>query len=395
MRRSAVSTTSQILARAWLLAAVASLLLPTSVRLGWWLPLHLALAGAAASAVAGAAPEFAAALSAGRLDRWSWVPLALLTVGAALIAVGFPAGVDALVATGGAVVGLGGLALARTEWTAWRSGINRRHRPIAMLYVFAAACPTAGAALGALLGTGAVSGDAYVAVRRAHVALNLLGFLTLTIVATTVLLIPTVLRVRAPSWDPRLPFASLAAGLTVSAVGFAVDLRPIAALGAAAYAFGALEVLSMAVLALRRRSEHAERAASMHLIASLSWLAVGSVSWAAAAAAGGIDTRLLALVSVFAIGVVVQALLGAWSHLLPMASLGGPDVHRRLLARADRFAIPQVAVYNVGTALLTAAAGGWLPAVFGSRAIVSIAVVAVVVIVKTSGGTVRGAARSV
>ncbi|MEO7663571.1 MAG: hypothetical protein ABIV26_00465, partial [Candidatus Limnocylindrales bacterium] len=42
--------------------AVASLLLPPAMRLGTWLPAHLALAGAAATAIAAVLPFFTAAL---------------------------------------------------------------------------------------------------------------------------------------------------------------------------------------------------------------------------------------------------------------------------------------------------------------------------------------------
>jgi hypothetical protein len=92
MHRGTASSTAQILSRAWVVAAGASLLLPPRDRLGFWLPIHMALAGGAATAIAGAVPDFTAALCAGRRRGWAWVPIALFSAGAAGIAIGLPAG---------------------------------------------------------------------------------------------------------------------------------------------------------------------------------------------------------------------------------------------------------------------------------------------------------------
>ncbi|HEX2625801.1 MAG TPA: hypothetical protein VHL56_02715, partial [Candidatus Limnocylindrales bacterium] len=53
-------------ALAFLAAAGASLAVPPDSRLGLWLPVHLALAGAAATAIASMLPFFVAALAVGR-----------------------------------------------------------------------------------------------------------------------------------------------------------------------------------------------------------------------------------------------------------------------------------------------------------------------------------------
>lgn len=384
MRRSTPASIAQVLARLWFLAAATSLLLPASTRLGWWLPLHLALAGAASTAIAGAAPDFAAALSAGRRPGWVWVPIPLVALGALAIAFGVPSSIHRLVAIGGALFALGALAIAAAVRASWRSGINRRHAAIARLYVFAALCPVLGAPLGALLGTGVLGGNAYLDVRRAHVALNLLGFLGLTIVATSVLLVPTVLRVKSPAWRPAGPFVALAAGVVVAAVGAAIGVRTIAALGAAGYTLGAVEVVAMAVLALRRRPEHAEVAAASHLIAALTWLALGSAAWTAMTAAGTSDRYLLAVVAAIALGTVIQALLGAWSHLVPMAATGGPEAHRRRLARADLLVAPQVAAFNLAVAVVVGAAAGGLPDAWASLGVAVAAVCAAGGVVKLS-----------
>jgi hypothetical protein len=358
MGRGGISSQAQVIARSWIIASGASLLLPTDDRLGWWLPLHLALAGGATAAIAGAAPDFAAAISAGRVPRWAWVPVALFSAGTAAIGVGVPTGNDLSIAIGGTAFAIGGVALAAAVLAGWNSGVNRRHRRIAALYVFAALCPTVGATIGVLLATGAShSATAYLDLRRAHVAVNLAGFLSLTIVATSVLLIPTVLRARAPSWRSGLAFLSCASGLVLATVGLAMGARILAGTGAAIYAIGTILVLEGALRATRPRPKHPERAASLHLLLGLVWLAVGSVLWTTSVILSS-DRILTTVVVVLALGTVVQSLIGAWSHLTPMSKSGGPDVHRGSLARADMGARSQVLVLNVGVGLAVAASAG-------------------------------------
>ena len=59
-----VALASIAVAAAFLAAALATFLLPVTARRGLWLPLHLALAGAATSAIAGVLPFFVAAFAA-------------------------------------------------------------------------------------------------------------------------------------------------------------------------------------------------------------------------------------------------------------------------------------------------------------------------------------------
>ena len=121
--------------RLWLLAATVALLLPAGDRLGWWLPLHLALAGAASVTISGNLMAFASALSAGPSPPLGlvWAQFGLVNAGAALIAVGLPTAHPALVATGGMVFLAAMVVLAIGAGGSWRRGLNRRHRlPVAM-----------------------------------------------------------------------------------------------------------------------------------------------------------------------------------------------------------------------------------------------------------------------
>jgi hypothetical protein len=116
----------QAASRVWLTAAALSLLLPEPDRLGVWLPLHLALAGAVSTAIAGAMQNFALTLTAspGPPGWVVGVQFAGVTAGAAMIALGYPTGRSGLVAAGGAVFVAAALVLG-----GWCSRVEDRPEP--------------------------------------------------------------------------------------------------------------------------------------------------------------------------------------------------------------------------------------------------------------------------
>lgn len=383
MLRSDVGRVAQIVARVFLLAAVASVFLPEDTRLGGWLPLHLALAGAASCAIAGAMPDFAAALVAGRTPRWVWAPLAGFAIGAATIALGRPAGERWLVAVGGVAFAAGAFTLFLTvDWTR-RHALNRRHAAVIVAYELAAIAPIVGGTLGALLGGGAIDGSEYLPARSAHLVVQLFGFLVLTVAATDVLLLPTVLRTRPAPWHPGRSLGAIAAGAAAAAVGVGVEVPVVAALGALVLLAGVVGVAVFAVRAALSRPPAAEAGAASFLMGGIAWMLAAAALLAWLTATDAIVERGGAIVAAVAAGVVVQSLLGAWSYLVPMRAPGGPHVHRALLARASRGAPVQTAVLNVGVAALVA--GGWSGTAIWSRAgAVLLAAAVVVVIAKVS-----------
>src|SRR5512141_1543254 len=82
----------QAASRCYLTAALLALLLPSTDRLGLWLPLHLAVAGAISIAISGAMQVFARTLTATPEPPAgsAWAQFALVVTGAAAIAVGLP-----------------------------------------------------------------------------------------------------------------------------------------------------------------------------------------------------------------------------------------------------------------------------------------------------------------
>jgi nitrite reductase (NO-forming) len=359
--------------RLWLVAAAASLALPVQDRLGVWLPVHMALAGAATTTISGNMQMFAATLTATRAPgaAISFWQLGLVVAGAAMVAVGHPAGHPPLADVGALCSGVGIALLAIIVRDAWSHALNRRHALPLILYAVALACALIGGAVGSSLGGDRVHDPMlYLALRRTHVTLNLLGFVSLTIAATMLTLLPTVLRVRAVLRGAVAAAWALGLGVGTLALGFAFEARPLAAAGALGFAAGALLIAWAALAAIRamlaRKGAHPPLAAAGHLLLSLSWFCGGAVALAAVLVSnGGVDAFLPVALVVFVLGWTVQVLLGAWSYLIPSAAPGGPEKRRAYLAAMDVGAAAQVVIYNAGLAGMALHAASLGPAASG------------------------------
>lgn len=374
MRPRSVTALYQTAARAWLTLAGLSLLLPSSWRLGLWLPLHLALAGAISTAISGAMQNFMLAMTAtpsppGRLVRAQFL---LVNAGAAMIAIGMPTSTRWLTAVGGAAfVG----AMAILGWmlrSSWRRALNRRHAMPIAAYTCAIAFVLLGATLGALMGSGAIEGGWYLQLKRAHMLVNVLGWASLTVVGTLITLLPTVLRVRMPSWPGRAVLTLLAGGLLVQLIGFDAGQTWTLAVGGIAYALGAAGLVLLVSSVLRAERSWAVPAAAFHMVCAAAWFVAGSLGLARALLDGvpGFDRYRPVFLTAFVVGWLVQVLLGAWSYLLPMARPGHPSERRRSLAAFELLAPVQIAALNLGLALVAARAAGWIGAGPGRLGIV-------------------------
>lgn len=371
MRPRSILSVYQLAARVWLTAAGFSLLLPASARLGWWLPLHLTLAGAVSVAISGAMQNFALTLTATPAPPLAVVvtQFALANVGVALLAVGYPAELDAVVVLGGACF-VGAMALLGwVVWRAWRIALNKRHPlPLAM-YAAAIAAVLVGGALGAIVGSRAI-GDptVWLGLRQAHLTLNVLGWVSLTIAGTLITLLPTVLRVRMPSWHGTTTAAFLAGGAATISTGLGVRLAPVVAAGGFAYALGTLGVAWLAVRVMSTPRTWPVAITAKHFVCGVAWFVAGSVALALALVRG-LDAftafREPYLVA-FVGGWAVQTLLGAWLYLLPMARPGHPDERRRQLAASELGGWLQLVALNGGLALMALAGAGWVSGTAGA-----------------------------
>jgi nitrite reductase (NO-forming) len=287
---------------------------------------------------------------------------ALVNLGAGLVAVGHPSDHPGLVAAGGSAFVASALLLGWLVLRARRIGLNRRHTlPIAM-YLAAVAAVVVGGAFGALVGARAIDGDAWLALRRAHLTVNVLGWASFTIAGTLVTLLPTVLRIRMPAWHGGATGLALAAGTAGVASGVALESTPLATVGGLAYAAGALGLVWMVAAVLRTPRRWPVPVAAKHLLLALAWFVVGSLLLPFVLAGGPASFAAFRepYLATFVLGWVVQTLLGAWQYLLPMARPGHPDDRRRQLAAIELGGTLQVVALKAGVALLALAGAGWL-----------------------------------
>ena len=205
-----------------LIAATASLALPVELRRGAWLPLHLALAGGAASAIAGVMPFFSAAFAAAPPSdiRLRWSALVAVALGAVGVAIGVSVPVSGLAVVGGAVF-IGGIVLTGIVTVRpLRGALGASRGIVTEAYVVALGEVVVGVTLGTLFLAG------WAALSRAGSRLKpTRGSISSTsaslVIATTLLhFFPTVIGARiashrsarvyvSPAWRSALPLVAL------------------------------------------------------------------------------------------------------------------------------------------------------------------------------------------
>lgn len=348
----------------FLVAAVGSLALPPAARLGTWLPLHLAMAGGAGTAIAAMVPFFVAALAVAQpaSPMLRGGSIALVAAGAAFAAVGRAFGAPEVAALGAwlAVAGFAGVALA-TAWPLRRAGGPRRPLTEAA-YLTAIANVLVGVTLAGLFlgGVPAVT-SSWGALKPAHGWLNVFGFVCLVIAGTLVHFAPTVAgsRIRRRS-SGVVAVAGLGAGAPLVALGYAAGAASVAQLGGLTTLVGATALAIHGLQAhldragwTTERAWHAFTAGSL-LLAPV-WLVVAAATAAARLFTDGVDPagwRLPELLAPLMLGVVGQVLAGSLSFLVPAISPGPPERHARQRGRLGRFAIVRLIALNAGVGLL-------------------------------------------
>ncbi|MFV0534105.1 MAG: hypothetical protein ACK5MR_10670 [Cumulibacter sp.] len=224
-------------------------------------------------------------------------------------------------------------------------------------YVWAALFLPPGAVLGAWLATGPGEPWASRAV-IAHVLLNVVGWIGLTVLATVLTLFAAMLRTKLPPGAVVLAQRTLpvSAGATaLAAAGTLAGLRPLVVvlLLVVSLSVGAV-LLSMAQLAWQKPPASY---GSWATLCAMAWLAVALIALVTAVA--GSDswpqtaTRLGWLVPPFTIGLVAQVLTAALSYLLPVVLRGGPRVTRAMNYEFDRGLGWRLVVLNLGVLLFS------------------------------------------
>jgi nitrite reductase (NO-forming) len=266
----------QLLVAAWLTAAGVAGAAGSVLPHARWVVVHLLLLGAVSSAVMIWSTHFATTLlrapdppgSNGFRAR-----LGGLNAGALVVVLGVAGDRGPVVALGAVLVGASAAAHAGALVAAARRALPSRFVLVVRYYVAAALLLPVGAWLGYLLTRPGIGDDLTARLRLAHEAVNLLGWIGLTVAGTLVTFWPTVLRTRLPDGSQRaarraLPLLLLGIGLIAAPA--AAGLRPPVALtGVGGYDAGLILLAGPWVAALRQRPPRSMAAWS--LLAGTGW----------------------------------------------------------------------------------------------------------------------------
>ncbi|HEX5240590.1 MAG TPA: hypothetical protein VFW20_06290 [Candidatus Limnocylindrales bacterium] len=360
-----IAAASIAVAVAFLAAAVLAFLLPDAARHGLWLPLHLALAGAAATAVAGVMPFFVAAFAAAPPadPRLRAAAVAATALGALGVVAGVELGSALLAALGGGLFVAGIVLIGLATLRPVRGSLGPARGLVTRSYLAGLVAVAVGACLATLLLAGwPPVADSWGRLKPAHAWLNLFGFVSLVIATTLLHFFPTVVGARIPNHPSgRIAVAGLAFGSWLAALGYAggIDsaVRVGAVLGlAAGVALGWYEARVWQTRG-RWTTDLAWHAFAIGgLVSATAWFVVGLGIVAAGAIASGADPAgwsIGDLIAPIVAGWVGLALLASATHLLPAVGPGDPPAHARQRIVLGQLALPRLLALDLGIALVT------------------------------------------
>jgi len=254
-----------------------------------------------------------------------------------------------------------------------RAAEPTRFRPVVRYYAVAAAFLPLGAVAGAFMGVG-VSEQWAVRLHAFHLAVNVLGFVGITIFTTLVTFWATVLRTpMASGQDTAAPrsLALITAAVVAAAAASLTGVEPLIAGALGVYLLGVL--WHLLYLARTARNAPPREFASMSIACGLVWLpvALGWATWLVAtgrlADLGEVTVPLLA-------GAAAQILFGAMSFLMPTVMRGGPAAVRAGMVEMNRLAMFRLVLVNAGLVVfLLPGASSWVLVVGSSLAFLGFA----------------------
>lgn len=326
---------------------------------------HAALVGGVAQMILGALLIFISPLLlTGHTQRESH-PLLFLTInGSALgMVAGFGLGHHTVIGISGLFVVASFLWIARDTWLQARKSLNAP--PLNLwFYALAVLALFGGLACGETMAF-AWAQQSFGHVRLAHIHLNILGFITLAIVGTMHNLLPTVLN--APLYSPRLAravimlfplgLAALIGGFLNSSVMIEMAGGGLLICGAALYTFNLFRTWTV--------SSHQGSSASDHFLVGTFFLLLTLMLGVLVAANNMSATpimpfgslHLMAYTHMALIGFILQTIIGALSHLVPVTltvqRISSPKKRAPYLTHLtgviDRWRTVQVASLSLGT----------------------------------------------
>jgi nitrite reductase (NO-forming) len=340
----------------WLAALFGITMFHRNVPQSPWLLVHLLLLGAVTNAIFVWSAHFADALlrrpATPGSRRWQVCRLIVLNVGVLMVVVGMVSAGWFVTLAGSVVVGAA--AAAHCVALSMQAGraLESRFGATVNYYICASLALPFGAFLGAMLAGHPIE-RWHGRLAIAHITLNLLGWIGLTVLGTLVTLWPTMLRTRIDESAERVARQALpilVGSVVVTVVGALAGMQTLAAIGVAGYLGGV--VWAIRPLARVTRNKAPSAYATWSVMAAVVWL-VGSLLGLAIALFTSstwqlVGERLELLVTPMAAGFAAQVLLGALSYLVPVVLGGGPATVRGTQARLERGNALRAVLINVG-----------------------------------------------
>jgi nitrite reductase (NO-forming) len=361
-----VAMTAISIALGFLVIAIASTALPVTTRDGLWLPLHLALAGAATTAIAGVMPFFSAAIATSQpVDaRLRWASVVTVAVGAAGITLGVVRDERSGAAAFGVLFCVGAALVGYATLLPLRRGLGPRGGIVALGYAAAVAMVLVGAILGTLFLAGWPPVlEAWAYLKPVHAWLNLVGFVSLIIATTLLHFFPTVIGARIA----RVPAAyvtviGLAAGPAFVAGAFGLDSDTLARVGAVLTMAGAAALAVYAAQVWRTRARWSgdrgwHRFAMGGLASAIAWFEMGTLLATSRLLVDGAEpaaVNVAVLVGPLVAGWMGLAVLASATHLVPSVGPGDPHEHGRQRVLLGRWGGTRLVLADAGVAGLTA-----------------------------------------
>ncbi|MDP2772739.1 MAG: multicopper oxidase domain-containing protein [Nocardioides sp.] len=342
----------------WLLGVAVVSLVHPFVPAPRWLMIHLLVLGAAGHSILVWSRYFADTLV--RLPatprRVQSQRLLLFNVGVLGVAVGVPGSLWWLVAVGalGIAVAVGWHVASLVRGL--RTGFASRFSSTIWFYIAAGALLLVGVALGTWLA--AHPGEPlHTRLQLAHVAVNLLGWVGLTVLGTVVTLGPTMLRTRiveGAEQHSRQALPVLLGGIALVVAAAWADVVLLVPAGLLLYAVG----VALVAEPLARTARHKPPVSfpTWSLGAGMVWLVglllvlVAQVAWDVSHSGSWLEVgrTFEQYTPYLAAGFVAQVLLGALSYLVPVVMGGGPAAVRATNRDLDAGGALRVSLTNLG-----------------------------------------------
>ncbi|MFJ3031860.1 multicopper oxidase domain-containing protein [Rothia terrae] len=245
-----------------------------------------------------------------------------------------------------------------------KQALPARFQSTIHFYIAAAWVLPVGAAFGATLDAG-LNNQWHARFLLAHEAVNVLGFVGFTVVGTLMTLWPTMLRTKMTAdavTTSKHALYIMSAGVAVVMLGALAGWRWLAFAGLLIYllALALIAILMVRTCATKKLVEFS----TMSVAAGFAWLIVGTVTVSILIATHDFaELNLRPATPMYAVGFLVQVLLGAMSYLLPARMGGGPAAVRAANKEFNRFAAGRVVMVNLCLLLFVLPAdwtGSWI-----------------------------------